>query len=61
MTPDATRRLLKAWRNHRRPARTRGAKMKAAIDNTRTSLRCQMLEIERQQRTRQAHGSDRDQ
>jgi len=61
MTPDATRRLLEACRNHYRPSCTRAAQIKAAIDHTRTSLLLQMLETERQQRTRQAQGGDHDQ
>jgi len=37
MTPDCARRLLEAWRNHHRPARTIGAKIRDAVQHAHLS------------------------
>ena len=37
MTPDTARRLLEAWRNHRRPGRTHAARVRDALAHVHQS------------------------
>jgi hypothetical protein len=45
--------ILQAMKNERRAPRTRGAKIKAALEHARTSPLRKMIELERKRRARQ--------